>query len=233
MNDRTENFYNAKDPGYYAHARSDIAALIRGQGLKVLDVGCGRGATLAGLKRSGQAALAVGIEINPEAAREAQARLDRVIVGNIESLELDYPEGHFDLIMMADVLEHLVDPWGTLNRLKRYLAPRGMVIVSLPNLREFHTLNRLVFSGDFRYDQAGIMDRTHLRFFCKKNMLDLFRKGFEIKEIRTVPELKKGEMALFNRLTLRLFEEFLVIQYIIAAQNTGLSSPAPKGGRDG
>lgn len=233
MKDRTGNLYDAKDRAYYAHARTDITALVRGRGLKVLDVGCGRGATLAGLKRSGQAALAVGVEINPEAAGEAGRLLDEVIVGNIENLELKYPGGYFDLIIMADVLEHLADPWGALRKLKKYLAPDGMVIASLPNFREFGTLRRILFHGDFQYTEAGTLDRTHLRFFCKKNMVELFREGFEITEIKTVPELLKGEVALFNRLTFRLFEEFLVIQYLIAARNKTLSGQAPGGSRNG
>jgi 2-polyprenyl-3-methyl-5-hydroxy-6-metoxy-1,4-benzoquinol methylase len=233
MNDRRENLYGVKDGSYYAHARADITALVKGTGLKVLDVGCGTGATLAGLKRSGQAAVAVGVEINPEAVRQAGPLLDEVITGNIENLELKYPGGYFDLIILSDVLEHLVDPWGTLRKLKIHLAPQGMVIASLPNFREFHVLGPLLFRGDFKYAEAGILDRTHLRFFCKKNLVELFSEGFEITEIKTVPELLKGEVAWFNRLTFRIFEEFLVIQYLIAARNKATPGQAPGGGKNG
>jgi 2-polyprenyl-3-methyl-5-hydroxy-6-metoxy-1,4-benzoquinol methylase len=233
MNDRTQKFYNAKDRAYYAHARTDITAMVQGRDLKVLDVGCGQGATLLELKRSGQAAVVVGVEINPEAAREAGYLLDWVIVGDIENLDLNYPNGYFDLIILSDVLEHLVDPWSTLKKLKKYLAHEGRVIASLPNLREFGTIRRLLFQGDFKYSQAGIMDKTHLRFFCKKNMVELFQDGFEITEIKTVPELLRGEVALFNRLTFRIFEEFLVIQYIIEARNKIIPGQAPEGGRNG
>jgi len=233
MNDRTQNFYDAKDRAYYAHARTDITAMVRGRGLKVLEVGCGMGATLIELKRSGKAAVAVGVEINPEAVRETRHLLDEVIVGNIENLELKYPGGYFDLIILSDVLEHLVDPWGTLKKLKKHLTPEGRVIASLPNLREFGTIRRLLFQGDFKYSEAGIMDKTHLRFFCRKNMVELFNDGFEIEEIKTIPKLLRGEVALFNRLTFRIFEEFLVIQYIIEARNKIIPGQAPEGGRNG
>ena len=72
-------------------------------------------------------------------------------------MELKYPEGYFDLIILSDVLEHLVDPWGILRKLKKYLAPEGMVIASLPNFREFGTLSQLIFKGDFKYAEAGIL----------------------------------------------------------------------------
>jgi 2-polyprenyl-3-methyl-5-hydroxy-6-metoxy-1,4-benzoquinol methylase len=233
MTDRMEELYGGKQRSYYAYARTEIAALIPGRGLKVLDVGCGQGATLAELKRSGKASVAVGIEINREAVAEAGKLLDGVIIGNIENLEINYPQGYFDVIIMADVLEHLVDPWGTVKKLKKHLAPDGIMVASLPNIRHSGALGRLLFKGDFGYAEAGIMDRTHLRFFCKRNMVELFHDGFEITGIKTVPELAKGELAWLNRLTLRVFEEFMVIQYIIVARNKALPGPVPGGMRDG
>jgi hypothetical protein len=108
-----------------------------------------------------------------------------------------------------------------------------MVIASLPNIREFGTLRYLLFKGDFRYAEAGILDRTHLRFFCRKNMVELFQDDFEITEIKSIPELAQGEMAWLNKLTFRIFEEFLVTQYIIVARNRALPGPIPEGGKDG
>jgi len=228
MTDRMEKLYGGKDRSYYAYARTEIMSLIPGRGLKVLDIGCGQGATLAELKRSGKASVAVGIEINREAVSEAEKLLDDVIIGNVENLEIKYPEGYFDVIIIADVLEHLVDPWGTIKKLKKHLAPDGIMISSLPNIRQFGALSRLLFKGDFRYAEAGIMDRTHLRFFCKKNMAELFQDGFEITGIKSIPELAKGELAWLNRLTLRLFEEFMVIQYVIVARNKAPAGPGTR-----
>jgi len=233
MIDNLKNLYDDKDKSYYGYARTEIISLIPGRGLKVLDIGCGKGATLMELKKSGKAAQAVGIEINQEAAAAAGPLLDDVIVGNIEDLVINYPAGHFDVIIMADVLEHLVDPWSAISKVRRHLDKDGLLIASLPNLREFSTISALLFQGDFRYAGAGILDRSHLRFFCKKNMVELFRDGFEITEIRSIPELAKGEMAWLNKLTCRIFEEFLVTQYIIVARNKTASAPIPGGTKDG
>lgn len=212
------------DAAYYRHCRADIIAAIPGRGLKVLDIGCGEGATLIELKRSGVAAEAVGVEANGRAIAANRRLLDAVIIGDIEAIDLPYDAGHFDVIIMADVLEHLIDPWSVLRKVRRYLRPAGVFIASLPNIREFSVVRSLLVHGDFRYADAGILDRTHLRFFCRKNMVELVGGAFEIVAIRRVPELARGEVAWFNRLTFRLFEEFLVLQYIIVARR------APDGG---
>ncbi|MBU1575612.1 MAG: hypothetical protein KJ869_00205, partial [Candidatus Edwardsbacteria bacterium] len=117
-----------------------------------------------------------------------------------------------------------------IRKIKRYLGKEGILIASIPNIREFKTICTLFFKGDFRYAEAGILDRTHLRFFCRKNMVELFVNDFEIMEIKSVPELLKGEMAWLNKLTLRKFEEFFVIQYIIVARNKVLPAQTSQRG---
>ncbi len=204
---------------YYEHCRNDIIAAVPGRGHRILDIGCGRGATLRAMKEAGIALEAVGIEMDRGAAAAAKRVLDRVIVGDIERIEPGFPDGYFDVVIMADVLEHLVDPWGAVRKAGRYLAKDGIFIASMPNIRECKSLCDIVFKGDFKYSDAGIMDRSHLRFFCRKNMVKMVGDVFRIVEVRTVPELAGGEVALLNRLTLRLFEEFLVLQYIIVARN--------------
>jgi SAM-dependent methyltransferase len=171
------------------------------------------------MKETGIAREAVGIEMDRGAAAAARKVLDRVVVGDIERIAPGFQNGYFDVVIMADVLEHLVDPWLAVKKAKRYLAKGGIFIASIPNIREYNSLFNIVIKGDFRYSDAGIMDRSHLRFFCRKNMLKMIGDVFRILEVRTVPELARGEAALFNRLTLRLFEEFLVLQYIIVACN--------------
>jgi hypothetical protein len=79
-------------------------------------------------------------------------------------------------------------------------------------------MKSVFLKGDFAYTEAGILDRTHLRFFCRKNIFDMLGKEFEIQEVKTFPELKVGKKAFLNRITLRKFEEFFVIQYICLAK---------------
>src|SRR4051812_16392553 len=98
----------------YERARPEITIHVPRGARRVLDLGCATGTTGAVLK-SRQGAEVVGVERDPGYAREAEARLDRVIVADVEELD-PATLGRFDALIAADVLEHLVDPWGVLRR---------------------------------------------------------------------------------------------------------------------
>src|ERR1044071_5236707 len=119
---------------YYSEPRLDLQALIAARGKRILDVGCAAGEFGGALKRGG-AAEVVGIECAPEAAALAREKLDRVFVGDVQSLSLPLDVGSFDYIIFADVLEHTVDPWSLLATYRRYLKADGRVIASIPNAR--------------------------------------------------------------------------------------------------
>jgi SAM-dependent methyltransferase len=144
----------------YERARPEILAHIPTGARRVIDLGCATGATGAALKAR-QDAHVTGIEIEPEYAREAGARLDDVIVGDVETAEVD---GRFDAIVAADVLEHLRDPWSALARYARQLEPGGTVVVSLPNVGHWSTYANLL-RGTWPRRPEGIFDATHLRWF--------------------------------------------------------------------
>jgi 2-polyprenyl-3-methyl-5-hydroxy-6-metoxy-1,4-benzoquinol methylase len=117
----------------------------------------------------------VGIEVDPSMAPEAERFAERVIVGDLDVLDLDEALGddRFDAIVAADVLEHLKDPLSVLRRLRAFLKPDGCFVVSLPNIA--HGSVRLaLLEGHFRYSNVGLLDRTHLRFFTRENIDDLF-----------------------------------------------------------
>jgi len=148
-------------------------------GKRVLDVGCDTGNLAAALK--GRGLHAEGVEMDPAAAELAKARLDRVYVGSIvdEALlaELDGP---YDIIVFADVLEHLARPDETLYRMKKLLSPGGVIIASLPNVANFRVRFRLLL-GRFEYTEIGILDRTHLRFYTGKTGRGLFQaSGYKV-----------------------------------------------------
>ena len=140
-------------------------------------------------------------------------------------MELPFYREHFDVILCGDVLEHLVDPWKTVKRMSLYLKPKGYFIASLPNIREIKTLANIVLRGKFMYSNSGILDNTHLRFFCKKDMIDLFEQnGLVVVNIRSnLDLLGKGKRAFLNRLTFRLFAEFLEGEYLLGHQETLMS----------
>jgi len=113
-------------------ARPEVAKLVPLTARRILDVGCGTGALGASLKARGEVEV-VGIEINPAAAAQAAGRLDQVLTVDLNGLEaLPFPEGYFDCLILADVLEHLVEPVQVLCALKRYLRADGCLVISCP-----------------------------------------------------------------------------------------------------
>jgi 2-polyprenyl-3-methyl-5-hydroxy-6-metoxy-1,4-benzoquinol methylase len=161
-----------------------LMAELVGHGKRVLDVGCATGDLAEVLAEHG--CKVTGIEIDPEAARRAEERCDRVIVGDVEELDLGGRLGDesFDAIVFGDVLEHLKDPLRTLARLKPFLSPEGYVVASIPNVA--HGSVRLaLMQGNFRYSSLGLLDNTHLRFFTRESVEQLFGDaGLSITDLR-------------------------------------------------
>ena len=193
--------------------------MVQGRDNIVLDIGCGEGETGYELKKQGKAREVIGIELVEEAGNRAKEKLDRVIVGDIEKLELPFAKERFDYILMGDVLEHLIDPWQCLKRLKEYLKPGGSVIASIPNVNHWRVLKDLILHDKWEYVTAGTLDRTHLRFFTRKTIARMFSEcGYKIiylgKNYSARPEVR-----LFDTLTLRRLERFLAVQYVVQASN--------------
>jgi O-antigen biosynthesis protein len=152
-------------------------------GARVLEFGCATG-YMSEVLKSRKGCKVTGIEISPEAAEIAREHCDRVIVGDAE--ELDYGEllgkDRFEAILFADVLEHLKRPGDVLERIRPFLSRRGRVIASIPNIA--HGSVRLaLLAGEFRYRELGLLDSTHLRFFTRAGIHDLFEgAGFVITD---------------------------------------------------
>jgi len=144
----------------YERARPEILEHVPATARRVLDLGCATGATGAALKQR-QAAEVVGIEREPEYAREAAKRLDRVLVEDVETAT---PEGRFDALIAADILEHLRDPWSALRRYAALLEPGATAVVSLPNVAHWST-HAYLLRGTWPRRPEGIFDATHLRWF--------------------------------------------------------------------
>lgn len=153
-----------------------------GEKKKVLDVGCATGYLDEYLKKN--SCYVAGIEIDEEAAKIARNFCDEVIVGDVEEIEeLDYPKAFFDVIIYADILEHIKRPDILLIKFRDYLAPNGYVVASIPNVARFSTRLRLLF-GKFKYKDAGIIDKTHLRFFTLKTTKHLFENAlYKVEKI--------------------------------------------------
>ncbi|KKM13020.1 hypothetical protein SY88_00140 [Clostridiales bacterium PH28_bin88] len=205
----------SKPDGYYSGQRKDLIDLVPSGYRTVLDVGCGEGNNTPYLRQKG-ATYVAGIEITPENAAIARTQMDEVWCGSVEA-ELPFQVGQFDLIICADVLEHLVDPWAALRKLRRLLSSSGYVLASIPNIRYLPVLFELLVKGRFRYVPAGVLDRTHLRFFTRLEILNLFEvAGFEI--VRWSRNRKGRKLGPLNSVTLGLFNDFITLQYYVLAR---------------
>lgn len=220
------NYYDQKIDDYYAKIRRDLLPYVPVlKDAKMLDVGCGAGNTLCYLKEAGIIREAVGVDfMDIPDSNQRNPLIDRFVVADLQQQQLPLPPGHFDVLLCADVLEHLNDPWQTLHYLKQFLRADGFLLVSVPNVREFRVLGKIFLRGDFSYTPSGILDKTHLRFFCKKNIAALVREaGFTLTSLTpgfmTCPLQKRRKR--FSRLTLGIFDQFLAQQYIAVARKPG------------
>lgn len=132
--------------------------------LRVLDVGCGFATTSGRIQKLGNEV--TGIESSAIACEAASKRLARVVEGDLASVELG--DARFDALIFADVLEHVPWPVGVLKRYLRWLAPQGSVFVSLPNVGLW-SVRLAHLAGRWEYEDTGVLDRTHLRFFTRKS----------------------------------------------------------------
>lgn len=215
--------YEEKDKKYYSNIRHDLIKYITPkEDLRVLEIGAAYGETLFYLKTNGLASEVVGIDLfEDKANRENYKKLDNFIFGNIEEINLDQYSNYFDVIILADVLEHLIDPIAVLKKTQEYLKINGQIIVSLPNIRHYSALNKIFLKGDFRYEESGLFDYTHLRFYCKKNMKELLENGgYTIKQCQSSIKEYKGFSVtkIINLITFSLFEEFFSYQYFFVAE---------------
>lgn len=197
--------------------------------INVLDIGCAYGGNLMLIGSYLPEAMLYGVDID-EASVQAAKVYGQVICADIEELEKDEWQNKFDYILIGDCLEHLRNPWLVLKKLAGYLQPLGEVLISLPNINHISVLRKLL-QGKFPYEAAGILDRTHLRFFTRESigeMLDIAGLDLLAEEIRSVP-LRPEDEALYNKLKrhnigMGHWDEFLAYQYVVKARRSIVTS---------
>lgn len=213
------------DPVYSTYIRDEIIQLIQEpeeKNLRILEVGCGCGASLLKIKNLYRNTELHGIELNSHSASIASHFAD-IKAFDIQTLELGYDEASFDYIILADVLEHLYDPWNVVNNLKRFLKKSGKLLISIPNVSHYSVIRDLL-NGDWTYTDAGILDRTHVRFFTlnevNKMLLEAGYKKIEYS-MNKMHQTKEDEdfIEALCKLTRnkQMNQQFQAYQYIVKA----------------
>lgn len=217
MADSSANLYADKTEGYFSRARTEIAPLLpKGPTplLRALEIGCSEGHTLEWLKKTGVCNWTAGVEPYAE-LRANPGAVDQFFKLDIEKTPLNLPPASVDLILCLDVLEHLVNPWETIRRLDPLLKPGGLWIISIPNVRNYHILMNLAFTGSFDYADSGILDRTHLRFFTQKSAIELIECS-GAKHIKTITDdASRWQKKILKTLGLR---DLIAKQFILSAR---------------
>ena len=216
--------YKNKPSDYFSHARLDMISFIPvNSNNRILEIGAAGGDTLLEIKRRNLAKEVMGVELmSVPNSNQNSPDIEKFIVGNVEQMELPFQEEYFDVVICGDVFEHLMDPWKLVEKISRLLKKGGVLITSIPNIRIKSALLKIYVKGDFRYTKDGIFDKTHIRFFCKKNMAELLTKSTDNMEIvnikRNFDFTPNSKGNILNKLTFSLFEEFLALQFLFAVR---------------
>lgn len=205
---------NSLSPYFNADRRELLHFLGGARYSSAIDVGCASGLLGRELISSRTVKECDGIELNPQAARVAAGGLRKVWEGAIEAVAGTIPWRSYDLIVMADLLEHLADPWQALRDLHSNAGEEVNLLISVPNVRHKSVVFPLLFSGRFEYQDAGIMDRTHLHFFTRSSLLKILADtGWKVQKVR--PNIKSKYLKWWY--PHHLLEEFLAVQYFVLA----------------
>ena len=179
---------NAIHTHYPDYANPQLLEKIPLTARTILDVGCAQGALGADYLRRNPNCRVLGIEQDEESAEHARGRISEVFCGNVEAepMPFNVPEG-IDCIVYGDVLEHLVDPWALLAEHAKYLSAQGTILVCMPNVEHWSFTARLL-TGSFDYEEQGLLDRTHLRWFTPRMMAKaLADAGLQLSDLAPRP----------------------------------------------
>lgn len=168
------------------YANGDLLQLIPPNSMHIMEIGCSAGAIAREFKKVNPSCHYVGVDVDQSYVELAKRHCDKAFVLDIEIADGDFYAAHADIDcwIFADVLEHLKDPWTVLKKIRQAMPAHGHVLACIPNAQHWHMIASLA-TGEFRYADSGLFDKTHLRWFTRKTMQTLFEEaGFRIVQMQ-------------------------------------------------
>jgi 2-polyprenyl-3-methyl-5-hydroxy-6-metoxy-1,4-benzoquinol methylase len=214
----------AAEHGYVplnVHAHSGHAKLLAlvGSGKRVLDAGCSSGYLARPLAARG--CTVVGLELDSAAAEEARAVCEEVLVGDVETMELPFEPGSFDVVLCGDLIEHLRDPEAFLRRMRPLLRGGGKLVLTTPNVANW-AMRLGLLAGRWRYTERGILDRTHTHLFTRATLVEtLERAGYRVVELDFTVPLPVARTPTTERIAHAvgsLRPQLFAYQFVVAAE---------------
>lgn len=158
---------------YYDGLNTKLLEAIPPDARSVLELGCANGRLGGAFKERHPQATWWGVDVSQQAAEAAAQHLDRVVVMDLDGADLSVLGGGFDVVVIGDLLEHLRDPARLLESLYELTTPDARIVCCLPNMSHLSVIQRLV-AGDISYDDMGLLDRTHTRFYSPASAFKVF-----------------------------------------------------------
>jgi len=210
--------------GYHTDVRDDVVPYVPKTSGTLIDIGGGTGATARHLKALGLAGrVGVADQIPSDAAQQG---IDFHVSGNLDDEEflarVIAEQGPFDTILCLDILEHLVDPWRVVAQLHEALAPGGRIVASIPNVRHYRVSGALFFKGRWQLADAGILDRTHLRFFVRETAVELMtHSGLVLELVETPPRMRHPRLAkALHHIAFGRLDSLVAVDYVVRVRRT-------------
>ncbi|MEY9884254.1 class I SAM-dependent methyltransferase [Bradyrhizobium sp. USDA 329] len=201
---------------YFHHVRAEIRPLLPKAATSILEIGAASGQTLRWIRTIYPDAVTTGVEINDAVAEELSRNADVAVLGSIDECLPRLKK--YDLILLLDVLEHLVDAKTVLQNVRGLLEPGGHVVVSVPNVAHLSVAVPLLFKRRFDYQDAGILDRTHLRFFVEDTAIGLMNSaGLKVSK-GLISGMQGYKAKTLHRLSFGLLKHHLAKQYIMLGE---------------
>jgi 2-polyprenyl-3-methyl-5-hydroxy-6-metoxy-1,4-benzoquinol methylase len=208
----------AEQEEYFEHERDEMLAFVPDNLNTILDVGCSSG-NFGNLLKKKHNAEVWGIELDEGAASQAKDKLDKVFNSPVEKALPECPENTFDLVCFNDVLEHLVEPEQVLLDIKSKLKDNGVILFSIPNMRYYKVLLDLFFKKKWEYQDEGILDRTHLRFYTFKSILNMMKRlDYEVLRFEGLGVTRSFKYKLLNLLTLGTSSDAKYVKFVCLAK---------------